>query len=192
MPPAVAHAPMVISVRDWSRIRWMRSASAGVVTDPSTSEMSYGPASLVLVASVKCAMSISAARASSSSWQSSSVSWQPSQDASFHTASFGRVISQLPYREQRRRSLITDDGAVPAQQQRAELAMAAFGDAAAHVPLQRDPDASRRDADAARYQHDVLPGPAFDIPARPVGPPHADHLAGSGRAQRSVQSPDPP
>src|SRR6266496_4667006 len=153
MPPAVAHAPMVISVRDWSRIRWMRSASAGVVTDPSTSEMSYGPASLVLVASVKCAMSISAARASSSSWQSSSVSWQKSQDASFHTASFGRVISQLPYREQRRRSLITDDGAVPAQQQRAELAMAAFGDAAAHVPLQRDPDASRRDAAGAQ-----LPG----------------------------------
>jgi len=40
IPPAVAHAPMVTRIRDWSRIRRMRSASCGVVIDPSTSETS--------------------------------------------------------------------------------------------------------------------------------------------------------
>ena len=40
MPPAVAHAPMVISVRDCSRICRIRSASCAVVTEPSTSETS--------------------------------------------------------------------------------------------------------------------------------------------------------
>src|SRR6266699_2209046 len=142
MPPAVAQAPMVMSVRDWSRIRWIRSASCGVVTEPSTSEMSYGPGWPALDASVKCAMSISAASASSSSWQSSRVSWQPSQDASFHTASFWRVMSQLLHREQRGCLLIADHGTVPAQQQRAELAVPALGDTAPHVPLQRDADAA--------------------------------------------------
>ena len=43
MPPAVAQAPMVISVRDWRRTSCSRSASCGVVTEPSTSDTSYGP-----------------------------------------------------------------------------------------------------------------------------------------------------
>ena len=40
IPPDVAHAPMVISIRDCARTRWIRSASWGVVTDPSTSDTS--------------------------------------------------------------------------------------------------------------------------------------------------------
>ena len=35
MPPAVAQAPMVISFFDWARTSLMRSASCGVVIDPS-------------------------------------------------------------------------------------------------------------------------------------------------------------
>src|ERR1022692_1317378 len=150
MPPVVAHAPMVTSVADCSRIRRMLSASLGVVTEPSTSETSYGPGRWVEVASVKWTMSTSAASASSSSWQSSRVSWQPSHEASFHTASFGRAMSELPHRKQRSRSLVVDDRSVPAQQQWAQLAVPALGYAAAHIPLHRNPDASR--GEAARVQ----------------------------------------
>ena len=39
-PPEVAHAPMVTSILDCARICWIRAASWGVVTDPSTSETS--------------------------------------------------------------------------------------------------------------------------------------------------------
>ena len=53
MPPAVAHAPMVTSRRDACRTSWIRSASPGVVMDPSTSDRSYGPATIALVASGK-------------------------------------------------------------------------------------------------------------------------------------------
>jgi hypothetical protein len=42
MPPAVAQAPMVKSLLDARRIAWIRSASWGVVIDPSTSDRSYG------------------------------------------------------------------------------------------------------------------------------------------------------
>jgi len=45
-----AHVPVVTSVQGWARIRWMRTASSEVVTDPSTGETSYGPSSSVLVA----------------------------------------------------------------------------------------------------------------------------------------------
>ena len=40
MPPAVAQAPIVTSLRDCSRTIWIRCASSGVVIDPSTSERS--------------------------------------------------------------------------------------------------------------------------------------------------------
>ena len=56
MPPAVAQAPIVISTRDCSRTRWMRSTSSAVVTDPSTSDTSYGPGSTFRDASRKCAI----------------------------------------------------------------------------------------------------------------------------------------
>ena len=40
MPPAVAQAPIVTRMRDCSRISRIRSASCGVVIEPSTREMS--------------------------------------------------------------------------------------------------------------------------------------------------------
>src|SRR6516162_8369585 len=43
MPPAVAQAPIVTRRRERRRTRRIRSASAGVVIEPSTSERSYGP-----------------------------------------------------------------------------------------------------------------------------------------------------
>jgi hypothetical protein len=89
IPPLVAHAPMHTSIRDAARIWMIRRASRSVVTEPSTRDTSYGPSTTALDASVKCAISTAPATASSSSSQSSRVSWQPSQDASFHTASLG-------------------------------------------------------------------------------------------------------
>ena len=91
MPPAVAQAPIVTSAFETRRTSWIRSASCGVVIEPSTMERSYGPSTSALDASRKEAISTSPAIASSSSSQSSSVSWQPSQEANFQTASFGRA-----------------------------------------------------------------------------------------------------
>jgi hypothetical protein len=52
-PPAVAQAPIVTSFRDARRTCLIRSASCAVVTDPSTSERSYGPLIVARVASRK-------------------------------------------------------------------------------------------------------------------------------------------
>ena len=92
MPPATAQAPMATRTRDCSLISRMRSASLAVVMDPSTIDTSYGPATTALDASRKCAIFTWPARASSSSSQSSRVSWQPSQDANFHTARVGWAV----------------------------------------------------------------------------------------------------
>jgi hypothetical protein len=89
MPPAVAQAPMVTRTPDCSRISRIRRSSAAVVIEPSTSETSYGPPITALEASAKAAICTCSASVSSSSSQSSSVSWQPSQEANFHTASVG-------------------------------------------------------------------------------------------------------
>src|SRR5215472_3600864 len=89
MPPAVAQAPIVTRKPDAARTSRMRSASALVVIDPSTSDTSYGPGSTVLDASVNDAMCTDSVIASSSSSQFSSVSWQPSQEANFQTARLG-------------------------------------------------------------------------------------------------------
>ena len=79
----------------------MRSSSSGVVIDPSTSETSYGPSTTARVASGKYAMCTSPARGMSSSSQLSRVSWHPSHEANFHTASFGRprwaAVCSLPW-----------------------------------------------------------------------------------------------
>ena len=91
---------------DWSRTWRIRSASAAVVMEPSTRDRSYGPGAPALEASRKCAIRTWPARASSSSSQSSRVSWQPSQEANFHTARLGGLLvrrqsSQLPDGQQR-------------------------------------------------------------------------------------------
>ena len=87
--------------------------------------------------------------ASSSSSQSSSVSWQPSQEENFQTASFGFVATALTAPappSARSISSVAEHGAVAADQRRAELAVAAVADAAAHVALHRDVDALLRHA----------------------------------------------
>src|SRR5262245_47120625 len=131
MPPAVAHAPMVTRWCEAARMARIRSASAAVVTEPSTSDRSYGPGATALDASRKWAISTLPASARSSSSQSSRVSWQPSQEASLNTASvgagfgdpgFGDAISQLPHGQQGFGPVPADDRTVPAQQHRAELA----------------------------------------------------------------------
>ena len=53
IPPAVAQAPIVISTFDVRRTSRIRSASCGVVIEPSTSETSYGPPTVFEVASRK-------------------------------------------------------------------------------------------------------------------------------------------
>ena len=65
---------------------------AGVVIEPSTSERSYGP-STTRAASPRGSRRSRrrSATASSSSSQSSSVSWQPSHEANFQTASLGAL-----------------------------------------------------------------------------------------------------
>ena len=70
----------------------MRRSSAAVVIEPSTSDTSYGPPTIALEASRKVAICTCPAIVSSSSSQSSSVSWQPSQEANFHTARVGWAI----------------------------------------------------------------------------------------------------
>src|ERR1700756_543022 len=135
-PPAVAHAPMVTSSLDCSRISRMRCSSWWVVIDPSTSDTSYGPPTIALDASAKVAICTWSARVSSSSSQSSRVSWQPSQEANFHTANVvGLTLNLLPL-QQRAGNVVTDDGAVAAQQQRTQLAMTAPADSALHVAFQ--------------------------------------------------------
>lgn len=74
MPPAVAQAPIVTRNRDCARTARMRSRSAAVVIDPSTSDRSYGPAVIVSDNSTKWEISTASDSASNSSSQSSNVS----------------------------------------------------------------------------------------------------------------------
>src|SRR5271165_6578972 len=98
MPPAVAQAPIVTRNLEARRMPWMRSASCGVVMEPSTRERSYGPLSTARDASGKFAISTASATASSSSSQSSRLNWQPSHEENFQTANFGLCLrfSNLP------------------------------------------------------------------------------------------------
>src|SRR6516225_4429437 len=88
-------------------------------------------------------MSIWSATASSSSSQSSRLSWQPSQEANFHTARRGRTRrakSNLPYIEKRGDAVEAKNRAVAADEGGSELAMPAQPDRAFHVALHRDKD----------------------------------------------------
>src|SRR5512140_2745390 len=118
----------------------MRSASCGVVIEPSTSDTSYGPLATAREASGKFAISTAPAIASSPRSQSSSASWQPSHEANFHTASFGlrlRITSYLPRGQQPLDTVQPKYRTVLAHELRTALAVAAQSDAALHVPLQR-------------------------------------------------------
>src|ERR1017187_10163108 len=167
MPPAVAHAPIVIRVRDWRRISWMRSASCGVVTEPSTREMSYGPFWIARDASAKFATSTAPDRARSWPSQSGRASGQPSQDASLNTASVGlraasaprRVrgepicTSHLPDLPQARQLVIAEEPPVLADEMRPDLAMPAKTDGALHVALHREVDHGCGNAALQELEH---------------------------------------
>src|SRR6516165_5612479 len=88
-------------------------------------------------------MSSWSATASSSSSQSSKLSWQPSQEANFHTARRGRTRrakSNLPCAEKRGDAVEAKNWPVAADKGGSELAMPAQPDSAFHVTLHRDKD----------------------------------------------------
>src|SRR6516162_5640293 len=88
-------------------------------------------------------MSSWSATASSSSSQSSRLSWQPSQEANFHTARRGRVCRStlnLPYVEKRGDAIKAKDWAVATDEGRPELTMPAEPDRAFHVAFHREED----------------------------------------------------
>src|SRR6266568_6751846 len=139
----------------------MRSASCGVVMEPSTSERSYGPLTTAREASRKLSISISPATASSSSSQSSRLNWHPSQDANFQTASLGfctrlsRLISYLPFHQQVLHPAVLEDRAVLADKVRPVLAVPAQANGALHVALHRNVDLFRSQAVFLQFRHRV-------------------------------------
>ena len=157
MPPAVAQAPIVTSV---GRRGAQPDDLLGLLrrADRAFDEAGRrtGPDERREVASANSTMSTRSAIASSSSSRSSSVSWQPSHDANLTTPIRGRV-RRRPWRARRERQPSEalpaegvaelgdrEDGAVAADEERAQLAVAAQPDAAGHVPLERQPDVARR------------------------------------------------
>src|SRR6516162_1861623 len=88
-------------------------------------------------------MSSAPATARSSSSQSSRLSWQPSQEANFHTARRGRArraTSDLPDVEKRGDAVETKNWPIAADERGSELTMPALPDRAFHVALHRDGD----------------------------------------------------
>src|SRR5579863_7258573 len=131
----------------------MRSASCGVVIDPSTSDRSYGPRATARDASGKLAISISPATASNSSSQSSKLNWQPSQDANFQTASVGLCFvsianSPLDFCLEQHvlHTTVLEHWAIFADKIRPILAMPAHTHRTFHVALHRDIDMFSRHA----------------------------------------------
>ena len=127
----------------------MRSASAAVVIDPSTSDRSYGPSTDAFDISVKWAMRTVLANTNSSSSQSSRLNWHPSHEANFQTAKVGRssadadglfgwvvVIARRCRSSSSGDATVGNDRTVAAEEQRSELAMPAQTDAALHVALE--------------------------------------------------------
>src|SRR5579863_112413 len=87
-------------------------------------------------ASGKLAISIAPATARSSSSQSSKLSWQPSQDANFQTANFGRravAISNLRNSKDRSDPVESKHRPVLAHERRSVLAVPAESHRAFHI-----------------------------------------------------------
>src|SRR5215475_6467064 len=133
----------------------MRSASLGVVIEPSTSDRSYGPLTTARDASTKYAISISSATVSSSSSQSSRLNWQPSHEANFQTASFLRLraISNLPFAQPRPDAVESKDRPVLANESRAEQAVPAKSDRAFHIALHRNENALFADSPLPKFDY---------------------------------------
>src|SRR5271167_4436480 len=84
-------------------------------------------------------MSSCPATASSSSSQSSRLSWQPSQEANFHTARRGRrTKSNLPYTQKPGDAVVAEDRSVATDKGRSKLTMPTQADRAFHIALHRD------------------------------------------------------
>src|SRR5690242_5671931 len=88
-------------------------------------------------------MSISPASSNSSSSQSSRLNWQPSQDANFHTASFGLclgIMSHLPFCKQCLHTAVLKYRAIFADKIGYVLAMSTQANRTFHVTFHGDKD----------------------------------------------------
>src|SRR5271166_2162873 len=157
----------------------MRSASWGVVMEPSTSERSYGPLTTAREASGKFAISTASATASSSSSQSSRLNWQPSQEENFQTASLGlrKAISDLRLAKNGGDAREREDRAVLADEGRTVLAVATKADPAFHVAFRGQVRALRRHAALHQLHHCKA---HHDLGS-------ANHREGIGRIERSAR-----
>src|SRR5271165_4265678 len=155
IPPAVAQAPIVTRNLEARRMPWMRSASCGVVMEPSTRDRSYGPLTTAREASGKFAISTASATASSSSSQSSRLNWQPSQEENFQTASLGlrKAMSDLRLAKNGGYASEREDRAVLADEGRAILAMTAKADPAFHVAFRGQVSVLRCHAALQEFHH---------------------------------------
>ncbi len=167
MPPAVAHAPIVTSAFESLRTRWIRSASCcgrdrafderevvGALDRPArrleeVRDLDLAGEREQLVLAVEQRQLAAVARGE-----------LPDRELrlSGHSSRTSSQGSATSYRV---------DGAVAADQRRAELAVAAMAEAATHVPLQRQVDPPGRDAAfEERFQgeahHDLRPADERD------------------------------
>src|SRR5208283_2029222 len=155
IPPAVAQAPIVTRNLEAHRIPWIRSASCGVVMEPSTSERSYGPLTTAREASGKLAISTASATASSSSSQSSRLSWQPSQEENFQIASLGfrNAMSDLRLAKNGRDAMEGKNRSVLANERWAVLAMTAKADPTFHIAFYGQVRALRHHSPLQKFHH---------------------------------------
>src|SRR5262245_28126271 len=95
------------------------------------------------------------ASSSSTSSQSSNVSWHPSHEANFQTASFGLrlVTSDLPGHEETFDAAIRKYRTILANEFWSKLAMAAESDRAFHIALHRQKNAFGRNAARLEVPH---------------------------------------
>ena len=112
------------------------------------------------------------------------LSWQPSQEANFHTASFGlrgaAIRARAPSAAARRRSQ-GNTGPSLADERRPELAVPAEADRALHAALERDEDALRRHAALAAV-------PAAEKRIIDLGPADHRERVRPGRSPRAAIS----
>src|SRR5215475_11283440 len=98
---------------------------------------------------------ISSATASSSSSQSSRLSWHPSHEANFQTASFLRLraISNLPFAKPWPDAVESKDRPVLANESRAEQAVPAKSGRAFHVALHRNENVLFGDSPLPKFDY---------------------------------------
>src|SRR5690242_9609379 len=101
-------------------------------------------------------MSIAPVTASSSFSQSNRLSWQPSQDANFHTASFGlffrctAILLNFPFAQKMFYLTMADNWSIFADKFRPKLAVTAQPNPTFHISFQRNIDVVT--ADPALFQ----------------------------------------